>query len=199
MDELIARSLLSADPAEVLNSARELSLRRDRRAVIPLMNLLSNRAEKPCIRGEAAECLARLNAPRAIKALIRGSRDPSPEVRFWCVFALGHFAATGRKRLPRAGVRALEARLEDRDSPESNGFWPIRWEALAMLASTSERAHDRFRRELHRVLDDPLGNRELWGWASFYAEADDLTGEITKITAAGLEPTTFGRTPAKPN
>lgn len=164
--------------------------RRDRRAVVPLMNLLLDRTETPWVRGQAAECLGYLRQSRAIKPLIRCSRDASPEVRFWCVFALGHVTASHGRKLTRAGIRALEARLDDMEAPRTGGYWPIRYEALAALESQSKSAAEIFRHELRRVLADPVGNAELWKWAQCYAE--DTSEAAETIVAAGLDPATLG-------
>jgi HEAT repeat protein len=165
--------------------------RRDRRAVIPLINVLLDRNETARVRAEAAECLGYLGYQRAIKALIRCSRDLSPEVRFWCVFGLGQITSFRRKKLTRAGVRALESRLLDTALPDGKGWWPIRFEALAMLEGKSATGSRMFRAEMARVLDDPIAHADLWPWAEFYAE--DIGEAIRKITSAGFDPSTLGR------
>jgi hypothetical protein len=117
--------------------------------------------------------------------------QPSPDVRFWCVFALGKVTELRPKKLTRAGIRALEERLEAWAVPQAGGYWPIRFEALAMLQGRSASASDLFHRELQRVLNDPLGNPELWPWAQFYAE--DASEALGTIAAAGVDPVTLGR------
>lgn len=169
------------------------SASRTHRAVIALMGVLLNRAETPLVRGQAAECLGMLGKSRATKALIRASRDPSPDVRFWCVFGLGQLNACSRRRLGRAGIRALEARLDDWAKPEGSNYWPIRFEALAILQGLSESTAAVFQQELQRVLDDPIANAELWPWAQCYT--DEVVEAVAKIAAAGLDPVTLGRTP----
>lgn len=94
--------------------------RREPRAVIPLMNVLLDRTETVRVRSQAAECLGCLGHRKAIKSLIRCSREPSPDLRFWCVFALGQISR--RKKLTRAGIRALELRLSDQAFPEERGW-----------------------------------------------------------------------------
>jgi hypothetical protein len=165
--------------------------RREPRAVIPLMNVLLDRTETVWVRSEAAEALGSLGHQRAIKALIRCSPDPSPDVRFWCVFALGQITAFRRKKLTRAGIRALESRLSDTALPNDKGWWPIRFEALAMLNGKSTKCSQIFSEEMARVLDDPIAHADLWPWAAFYA--DDNTEAIKKIAAAGLDPQVLGR------
>lgn len=182
------------DPMEMRRwgAAHALRWSYDRRAVVPLMKVLDGRSETPWVRGEAAESLGFLGQPRAIKPLIRGSRDPSPDVRFWCVFALGQVTHFRRKKLTRAGFRALENRLDDWAEPHCYGYWPIRFEALAMLNALDHRASaPLYEAELQRVLDDPVANASLWPWASFYANDAERAAE--KIIAAGLDPATLGR------
>jgi HEAT repeat protein len=167
--------------------------RREPRVVIPLMNVLLDPAETVRIRSQAAEFLGRLQHRRAIKALIRCSRDSSSDLRFWCVFALGQITAVRRKRLTRAGIRALEVRVLDYGWPEEGGWWPIRFEALAMLDRKSPEYSRIYREELTRVLADPIANAELWPWASTYATAEEMNGAIEMIAAAGLDPVTLGQ------
>lgn len=166
--------------------------RRDRRAVVPLMNVLLDRTETAAVRGQAAECLGMLGQRRAIKALIRCSRDPSPDVRFWCVFGLGQITALRRKKLTHAGIRALEARLGDMAVPQATlGYWPIHFEALAMLGGLSARHAGALQQQLQHVLSDPVSAPQLWRWADFYAS--DTREAALKIAAAGYDPATFGR------
>lgn len=168
-----------------------LGNRGEKTAVVPIMNILLDKSETTWVRGQAAECLGILQKSRAIKTLIRCSRDPSPDVRFWCVFALGQITAFQRKKLSRAGVRALEARLDDDAVPEAPGWWPVRYEALAMLAEQSAKHSALLRHELERVLNDPVKEAKLWPWARFYAE--DLDEAVKKISEANLDPATLGR------
>jgi HEAT repeat protein len=169
------------------------SLRQEPRAVTPLMNVLLDRAETVRVRSQAAESLGCLQHQKAIKALIICSRDPSPDLRFWCVFALGQITAFKRKKLTRAGIRALEVCVLDYGWPEERGLWPIRFEALAMLDRKSPEYSRIYRQELARVLADPIANAELWPWASTYATAEEMDGSIEKISAAGLDPVTLGQ------
>lgn len=86
------------------HAAYTLGWRRDRRAVPCLIRVLSNQQETSNVRGRAAESLGILRKRKAIAALVEGSTDPSPEVRFWWVFALGHLCG-GEK--PRWRLREL--------------------------------------------------------------------------------------------
>jgi HEAT repeat protein len=169
------------------------SLRQEPRAVTPLMNVLLDRAEVVRVRSQAAEGLGCLQHQKAIKTLIICSHDPSPDLRFWWVFALGQITAFKRKKLTRAGIRALEVRALDCGWPEESGLWPIRFEALAMLDRKCPEYSRIYREELARVLADPIANAELWPWASTYATAEEMDGSIEKIAAAGLDPVTLGQ------
>jgi HEAT repeat protein len=51
-----------------------------------------NKSEHPRVRGDAAEALAHGHRERSHGVLLRGLRDPSKDVRFWCAFALGEMA-----------------------------------------------------------------------------------------------------------
>jgi HEAT repeat protein len=63
--------------------------RQDRRAVVPLVEVLLDKRETPRVRAQAAECLGMIGRRKALKPVIECSTDDSAEVRFWCVFALG--------------------------------------------------------------------------------------------------------------
>jgi hypothetical protein len=149
------------------------SSRRDRQAVRPLIEVLLDREETPRVRGQVAECIGKLGGRRVLRSLVECSTDDSSEVRFWCVFAIGQWRRPwGRRRHkpPFLIIRALEARLEDNESPESRGYWPIRLEALAMLYLTGVRhaAREVFQETMLTVLRDPLRDAADWRWASWY-------------------------------
>jgi HEAT repeat protein len=44
------------------------------------------------VRGEAAEALAHGHRKKSHEILMKGLRDPSKDVRFWCAFSLGEMA-----------------------------------------------------------------------------------------------------------
>jgi HEAT repeat protein len=134
----------------------------DRRAVRPLIRVLDDSSERSAVRGQVAEALASYRKRKSVPALIRGSRDASAEVRFWCVFALGSFVR--RRKRPKAVMGALAERLDDTES--RHGYWPIRLEALAMLSETRQHA-ELFARELERALHHPSSDAEK-SWADFY-------------------------------
>lgn len=166
----LLRALEDRVEARRLGAIYALGDRRDgTSAVVPLMKVLLNVNESIWVRSAAAEALGTLGQRRAIKPLIRGSRDASPEIRFWCVFALGQITCFRRKQLTRAGMRALEARLKDMEEPVTKGYWPIRLEALAMLRDNSPNWSEGFQAERDRVLADPLSPASLLRWADHYA------------------------------
>jgi HEAT repeat protein len=134
----------------------------DGRATRPLIRALEDLSEAPVVRCQVAEALAYYRKRKSVPALIRGSRDASLDVRFWCVFALGSFVH--KRKCPRAVMGALAERLDDMESPR--GFWPIRLEALAMLGETRQHA-TAFARELERARRDPADDSEK-NWAGFY-------------------------------
>ncbi len=144
-------------------------LYRDKRGIPYLLRVLADRSESSITRGDAAELLRFTRKPKAIKALVEFSEDPSAEVRFWCVFALGHFVRRRKTRL--AVVRALEARLEDLEYPDIIGFWPVGLEALAMLRRCRQTRYPieaLFKETILRVMRDPLNHASKWEWANCY-------------------------------
>ncbi len=153
------------DPLEARREAAAYYLNfrmTDRRPIRPLIRVLDDPSETPAVRGQVAEALAYSRKRKSIRALIRGSRDASARVRFWCVFALGPFVR--KRKCPRAVMEALAERLDDMESTQ--GYWPIRLEALAMLAKARQHA-TAFARERERVLHDPSSDAEK-NWAEFY-------------------------------
>ena len=79
-----------------------------------LEGVMRNRAERPRVRGEAAEALAHAHRRESHDVLIAGLRDSSKDVRLWCAFALGEMAE--RRALP-----YLE-RLASSDNRTVKGF-----------------------------------------------------------------------------
>src|SRR5947208_2502908 len=110
----LVTKLKSSDSMERQKSVH--SLYRDKRGIPHLLRVLGDRSESPTIRGDAAELLKFWRKAKVIRALVEFSADPSAEVRFWCVFALGSFVRRRKTRL--AVVRALEARLGDLECPD---------------------------------------------------------------------------------
>jgi hypothetical protein len=189
-------------------------LYRDKRGIPYLLRVLADQSESPIIRGDAAELLKFSKGRKVLTALVKFSADPSAEVRFWCVFALGSFVRWRKTRLP--VVRALEARLGDLECPDIIGFWPIGLEALAMLQGCRQTRYPveaLFRETLLNVMRDPLSHPSKWGWANFYWH-DEIAGSVEegkalqtaatqKLSDAGFDPMTFGRgsrnRPSKPD
>jgi hypothetical protein len=186
-----------ADEMTRLHAVYTLARGRDRRAVPHLIRVLGNHQETSSVRGQAAEGLGLLNKRKAIEALIEGSVDCSAEVRFWSVFALGHFVR--RRKTPTAVVRALEARLDDHEAYKD--YWAIRLEALAVLQgcrTTRVPLGEMFHETLLQVLRDPLNHPDQWQWASSYwhdstAGATLFDTALGTISQAGSDPVTFGR------
>jgi len=67
------------DPARRGAAAAALGAIRDRRAVVPLIDVLSNGA--PDVRASAARALGEIRDPQALEALVHASRDPETGVR----------------------------------------------------------------------------------------------------------------------
>ncbi len=195
-----------ASPEEIERRQAVHSLYRDKRGVPYLVHVLTDRSETPITRGDAAELLllTRSKKRKVIEALVNFSADPSAEVRFWCVFALGHFVRRRKTRL--AVVQALEARLGDLEYPDIVGFWPVGLEALAMFQGCRQSRYPieaLFKETIVKVMRDPLNNASKWGWANCYW-SDDIAGSLQEgvklqataertVREAGFDPMTFGR------
>jgi hypothetical protein len=177
---------------------------RDRRSIPYLLRVLADQSESPVTRGDAAELLNFSRKRKVIEELVKFSADPSAEVRFWCVFALGSFVRRRKTRL--AVVRALEARLGDLEYPDIVGYWPIGLESLAMLQGCRQTRYPieaLFQETILKVMRDPLNHASKWGWANCYW-CDDIAGSVEKgqklqsaaaykVSDAGFDPMTFGR------
>jgi hypothetical protein len=237
MSELLEKFFRGTDWMEVVDPARDLSVRddpadvppllaalkdplearrwgavyalgfsrHDGRIVRPLIQVLLNKQETPRVRAQAAECLGMLGKRKAVKALIQCCTDESAEVRFWCVFGLGQYWWR-RDKSPLLVIQALEARLEDNESPDDRGnWWTVGLEALAMLRGRGPRhpGPRLFRDKILRVFRDPLNHPDEWQWATGYWDISDLYSEpevralfdaaVQTIREAGLDPVRFGR------
>ena len=179
-------------------------LYRDKRCIPYLLRVLADESESPITRGDAAELMKFWRKRKVIRALVKFSADPSAEVRFWCVFALGSFVR--RRKTCLAVVRALEARLGDLAYPDIIGFWPVGLEALAMLQGCRQTRYPieaLLRDTMLKVMRDPLNHASKWGWANCYWQdilaesAEEREGLQTaaayKVSNAGFDPATFGR------
>src|SRR6267142_515136 len=87
----LVAALASQEERERFDAVYKLGWGRDKRAIRCLIRVLRNRHETASIRGQAAESLSLLGKRKAIRPLVECSTDGSAEVRFWCVFGLGHF------------------------------------------------------------------------------------------------------------
>jgi HEAT repeat protein len=91
------------------------------RTIRALEGVVRNRAERPRVRGEAAEALAHSHRRESHDVLIAGLQDSSKDVRFWCAFALSEMAES--RALP-----TLE-RLVSTDKRRVKGFHSVAKEA----------------------------------------------------------------------
>lgn len=107
-------------------AAWALGLIGDDDVIEPLLEALGDTSEVPAVRGQAAESLSSQHNARAIPSLIAMLADPSPEVRYWCAFALGELGA-------RAALPALE-RLAATDTAIASGHGCVAEEASAAIA-----------------------------------------------------------------
>jgi HEAT repeat protein len=119
----------SRDCEKRVAAAYTLGFLRDRRAAKALIQVLSRRRQSPRLRGQAAEALGYLFIFRtdrlAFLTLLEGLEDPSPEVRFWSVFAIGQMG--NRKAIP-----AL-TKISQKDKATLPGWWSIAKEAKAAI------------------------------------------------------------------
>jgi HEAT repeat protein len=95
------------------------------RTIRALEQAVMNRSEGARVRGEAAEALAHTHRKKSHDVLLKGLRDPSKDVRFWCAFALGEMAE-------RRAEPMLE-RLAASDTRVVKGFWSVAKEAVDSL------------------------------------------------------------------
>ena len=199
----LVAQLDSNAPKERLDAAHNLGLERDKRVLPHLIRVLRNHGESPMVRGQVAESLRSYRTKKTIKALVDCSADASAEVRFWCVFGLGHFVR--KRKTPLVVARALEERLGDIESPDDRGnWWPIGLEALAMLRGYKKSRfpiEQIFRETILRVMREPLNHSHQWRWADCYWD-DALAGSVPEgrmlyetalrqIREAGFEPVSF--------
>jgi HEAT repeat protein len=123
-DPSLASTLLRLLRVEKRIEARQailfaLSWQDDLRTWHPLIRILANSDESPKVRAQAAEGLAykffrkrkgSKGFKAAVEALVAALKDPSPEVRYFAVFALG-------ASLDRAVVPVLRRMTRDRENP----------------------------------------------------------------------------------
>jgi HEAT repeat protein len=107
------------------------------RTIRALESTVKNKAERPRVRGEAAEALAHCHRRQSHDVLLTGLDDSSKDVRFWCVFALGEMAE--KRALP-----SLK-RLVATDGRVLKGFHSVAKEAADAIENiqTEKVAHRR--------------------------------------------------------
>lgn len=115
----------TTDPEKRKIGIYGLGLLRDRQAVRLLEETLANPQEIIALRAQAAESLGYIETASSVPSLLKASRDPSPEVRFWSVFALGQIAD------PRTRDRLAE--IAENDHAKVEGWWEVSEEAKAAL------------------------------------------------------------------
>ena len=102
-DERLERSLIQTlkkgrRPFNRAAAAFAMQMVTTPKTIRALESVVRNRRERPRVRGEAAEALAHAHRRRSHDVLIKGLRDSTKDVRFWCAFALGEMAE--RRALP---------------------------------------------------------------------------------------------------
>lgn len=124
------------DPSEEVRRAIAyvLTFWAEQRAAWSLLPVLQDERESPVVRGQAAEgigvavsgrLLSAEQISRITDALAAGLRDPSPEVRFWCLYAVG------QARL--VSLRGEVERLRDSDENMCPYMWRVCDEASDVL------------------------------------------------------------------
>lgn len=97
-----------------------------------LIEAVSDTAQHPAARGQAAEALANMGARQALPVLLQAMHDPAVEVRFWAVSGVG--ALGGPEVIP-----VLERLLSD--SEELPGWWSVGEEAADMIEQIRSSEH----------------------------------------------------------
>ena len=165
------------------------SQHQDVRIIEPLIDVLNNKQEMPCVRTQAAECLALHASRKVANALIANSTDECEDVRFWCVFALGQIRQGNphklHPRLPwRKMRRALVERLHDQGDPQQAvAGWTVHLEALAALAGkdSADPPTRLFRQTMDRAVMDPINHPKLWRWVEAYATGRELKQRMAVV------------------
>ncbi len=134
-----ARLRSDADLTVRVESAYLLTHWFEPRAPTALLAVLDDTAAPPALRGQAAEgignvldatCSSITRSPslraRAAASLRRGLADPAPEVRCWCLYALGSTKATE--------ARSEIEHLAATDDALPRHLWRVRHEADDVLA-----------------------------------------------------------------
>jgi len=136
-----------------------------------LSEALTDVSQPVSVREEAAESLAYLSSRSSIPPLISVLDDPSVQVRFWSVFALGSIRNRRSGHSYPEVIAPLEAMLSDHHSLNET-WWTVAREALAMLGQLVPpvpKWNDRFRQELTQATEAVDATAEDRRWAQFYS------------------------------
>ncbi|MCY1063977.1 HEAT repeat domain-containing protein [Nannocystis sp. RBIL2] len=137
-DDAIARLVqcLESDPDSYVRmyAAHALGVIADKRAFEALRAALHRPGEAPHVRGMAAESLACIFDPRGIDELLLVLDDPSAEVRYWAVFALGQLGDASL-------IPWLRPLLADHECPP--GLIPISEEVAETIEELDTKERDR--------------------------------------------------------
>jgi len=116
--ESLEALLPSLDQTEIevrkVAAAWTMGAARYRRAVSRLIDLLKNADGSTPSRAHAAEALGVMRASEAIGSLMAALADPSPEVRYWSIYALGMLKTTD-------ALGAIERTAESDDGVTGDG------------------------------------------------------------------------------
>jgi HEAT repeat protein len=113
-------------------AANALGQLRDPRGRDALFRLAKDATEAADVRGDATEALANLGDVRSVPMLLDQLEDPSPEVRFWAVFALGCLAEPD--------VIPVLERVVATDAGVAPGWWSVKKEARDAIQNIKNRA-----------------------------------------------------------
>lgn len=124
---LIEAMLTAGNIEKRVASAYALGLLCDKRGIKPLVSILGDKDAPPQVRAQSAEALTYFNnkSRDVIKVIMLGLQDPSAEVRFWSIFALGELKV-------KKAIRELE-RVAATDNTILPGWWSVGEEASNAL------------------------------------------------------------------
>jgi HEAT repeat protein len=97
-----------------------------RKAISALRGVFTDQGQDPSLRAATAEALGASFVFDSTAELIAGLSDRSPQVRFWCAYALGFMRVEG-------ALPELE-RLASGDDAEVPGLWSVSKEAVWAIA-----------------------------------------------------------------
>jgi len=136
-----------------------------------LSEALTDVSQPVAVREEAAESLAYRSSRSSIPSLISVLHDPSVQIRFWSVFALGNIRNRRNGHSYPEVVTPLETMLSDHHSLNEK-WWTVAREALAMLGQLSPpipKWKEQFRQELRQATETVDATAEDHRWAQFYS------------------------------